>query len=436
MNLRQIALRILNEYEEGEKFINLALSSHLTDKLSGEEKAALTALLYTTVERKLAYDYYICAISKRSDTDIDPHTKNILRLGICQILDMTSIPDYAAVNESVKLCVGKGEASFVNGVLRAVVRQKDSLPMPDEKKNYRRFLSIKYSFPIGLVKHFDSLFGRENTEKLLEFYNSEKYTDITVNSLKISVENYIKLLDEKGLVAETNAYAPNSIRISSSQNPEKLPGFSEGYFFVQDRASAISACVLSPKAEEIVVDVCSAPGGKSFSAAIYSSNKAKIYSYDLHESKLSLIRSGAERLGLSSVFVSQRDALNQNEELLGIADRVICDVPCSGLGVLGKKPDLRYKDLSSLTDLPPLQLDILIASSAYLKVGGVMVYSTCTLNPAENEEVVKAFLTKHPNFSLVPFALADIRAEEGMLTLTPMENKTDGFFVAKLQRTE
>ena len=436
MNLRQIALRILNEYEAGEKFINLALSSHLTDSLSGEEKAALTALLYTTVERKLTYDYYICAISKRSDSDIDPHTKNILRLGLCQILDMTSIPDYAAVNETVKLCVGKGEKNFVNGVLRSAVRQKESLPMPDEKKNYRRYLSVKYSFPLGLVKHFDSLYGRDGTECLLKFFNSEKYTDLTVNTLKIGAYEYADLLRKSGFDVIVNDYAESSIRIPSSVNPERLPGFKDGYFFIQDRASAISARVLSPNEGDVVVDVCSAPGGKSFSAAIYSSDKAKIYSFDLHESKLSLIKSGALRLGLDSIEVSQRDALCPDADLIGKADRVICDVPCSGLGVLGKKPDLRYKDLASLTELPPLQLEILTKSCAYLKVGGVMVYSTCTVNPEENEKVVAAFLENNQNFSIVPFTLGDLNCENGMLTLTPMENKTDGFFVAKLQRIQ
>lgn len=436
MNLRQIALRILNEYEAGEKFINLALSSHLTDSLSGEEKAALTALLYTTVERKLTYDYYICALSKRSDGDIDPHTKNILRLGLCQILDMKSIPDYAAVNETVKLCVVKGERNFVNGVLRSAVRQKESLPMPDEKKNYRRYLSVKYSFPLGLVKHFDSLYGRDGTEGLLEFFNSEKYTDLTVNTLKIGAYEYADLLRESGFDVIVNDCAESSIRIPSSVNPERLPGFKDGYFFIQDRASAISARVLSPNEGDVVVDVCSAPGGKSFSAAIYSLDKAKIYSFDLHESKLSLIKSGALRLGLDSINVKQRDALCPDADLIGKADRVICDVPCSGLGVLGKKPDLRYKDLASLTELPPLQLEILAKSSSYLKVGGVLVYSTCTVNPEENEKVVGAFLENNPNFRILPFTLGDLNCENGMLTLTPMENKTDGFFVAKLQRIQ
>jgi len=187
MNIRQIALRILDEYELSGKYINLALSTHAADNLSRDEKAALTALLYTVVERKLTYDYYICAIAGRSDSDIDIHTKNILRLGLCQLLDMSSIPDFAAVNETVKLARSNGERSFVNGVLRAAQRRKNDLPMPPEAKNYKRYLSVKYSFPLDVVKHFDSLFGRDDTEALLRFYNETQYTDITVNMTRISV---------------------------------------------------------------------------------------------------------------------------------------------------------------------------------------------------------------------------------------------------------
>nr|MBE6545111.1 16S rRNA (cytosine(967)-C(5))-methyltransferase RsmB [Oscillospiraceae bacterium] len=436
MNIRQIALRILDEYEAGGKFINLALSSHLTDDLSREEKAALTALLYTSVERKLTYDYYICAISKRSESDIDPHTKNILRLGLCQMLDMRSIPDFAAVNETVKLAKNPGERSFVNGVLRAAVRQKNSLPSPDEAKNYKRYLSVKYSFPLPIVKHFDSLYGREATEEILRFFNDEKYTDITVNTLKVSVDEYRKALENKGVNAKTNPYSPASLRIEGSQNPERLPGFSEGHFFVQDRASAISGMALDAREGDLIVDVCSAPGGKSFFAALASCDKGEIYSFDLHESKLSLITSGADRLGLKAVKVSARDALSPDETLLGKADRVICDVPCSGLGVLGKKPDLRYKDFSLTEELPALQLSILKASASYVKCGGVLVYSTCTLNPKENEEVVTEFLAENLNFESLPFSLGDLTAEGGMLTLLPHVHHTDGFFMAKIRRKD
>ena len=434
MNIRQIALRILDEYEAGGKFINLALSSHLTDKLSHEEKAALTALLYTAVERKLTYDYYICALAGRSDGEVDPHTKNILRLGLCQLLDMRSIPDFAAVNETVKLATGKGERAFVNGVLRAASRQKDNLPMPNEEKNYRRYLSVKHSFPLSIVKHFDGLFGREDTERLLEFYNAEKYTDVTVNTLKISVEEYEKKLNDKGIVAEKNGIAPSSLRINASVNPERLPGFEEGLFFVQDRASAISALALSPRTNEIIIDTCAAPGGKSFAAAIISENTAEIHSFDLHESKLSLIKSGADRLGLSSISVGARDALIPDENLIGRADRVICDAPCSGLGVLGKKPDLRYKDASVMKELPTLQLEILTASSKYLKVGGELIYSTCTLNPEENEGVVESFVSTNQGFETVAFKIGELDAKKGMLTLLPHIHGTDGFFIAKIRR--
>ena len=436
MNLRQIALRILDEYEAGGKFINLALSSHLTDKLSGEEKAALTALLYTSVERKLTYDYYILALSKRSDSDIDPHTKNILRIGLCQILHMHSIPDYAAVNETVKLSATPGERAFVNGILRAAARQKDSLPMPKEEKNYKRFLSVKYSYPLYIVKRLDALYGREGTEEILSFFNEEKYTDITVNTAKISVSDMILRLKDSGIETETNPYVNNSLRINSSVNPERLYGFSDGLFFVQDRASAICATILDSKEGETVIDVCAAPGGKSFSAAINSLDRSEIHSFDIHESKLSLISSGAERLGLKSVKVAARDALYPDEALLGRADKVICDAPCSGLGVMGKKPDLRYKDIDSIEALPTLQYDILSASAKYLKKGGVIIYSTCTLNPEENECVAKKFVEENPNFALEPFAIGDLKAECGYLTLLPNINHTDGFFMAKIRRID
>lgn len=434
MNIRQIALRILDEYEAGGKFINLALSTHLTDRLSREEKAALTALLYTAVERKLTYDYYICAISKRSESDIDPHTKNILRLGLCQILDMRSIPDFAAVNETVKLAEGKGEKSFVNGVLRAAVRQKDDMPMPPKQKNFRRYLSVKYSFPLATVKHFHALFGDDRTERMLDFFNNVKYTDITVNTLKISVSDYREKLSEAGYHTRINDNSPISIRILDSVNPEMLPGFSDGLFFVQDIASAVSAGLLDASEGDLIVDACAAPGGKSFAASILSGGKAEIHSFDLHDSKLSLIKSGAERLGLANIQVSQRDATNPDPTLAGRADRVICDAPCLGLGVLGKKPDLRYKDITDLDELNKLQLEILTASSTYLKKGGCMVYSTCTINPCENEQIVEKFLSNNPDFELVPFRASGTLAENGMFYLLPFEHLCDGFFMAKIRR--
>jgi len=435
-NIRKLALTILDEQEAAGKYVNLALSSHVADSLSSEERSSLTALLYTTVERKITYDYIMSAVSKRDAGKIDPHTRNILRLGICQITAMRSIPDFAAVNETVKLARNLGERSFVNGVLRAVARMKDELPLPPEEKNYRRYLSVKYSFPLWIVKRFDTLFGREETERLLAIFNSEGYTDLTVNTTKITPERLADKLGESGVEILKNPDTPLSLRIPHSVNPEGLYGFSEGLFFIQDRASLISAMALSAKRGENVVDCCACPGGKSFATAVLMGDEGRIYSFDLHASKLSLITGGAERLGLTSIMADERDATSPDETLLGKVDKVICDAPCSGLGVLGKKADLRYKDPESIDKLPELQYGILSSAAKYLKVGGELCYSTCTLNPEENEGVVSRFLAERPGFEPVDFRIGSLNSANGSLTLLPHIHNTDGFFISKLRRTK
>lgn len=435
MNIRKLALDLLLKYEASETYINLALSSHSADSLTREERAQLTALLYTTVERKLTYDYYISAISGRSLDDIDPYTKNVLRLGICQILEMNSVPDFAAVNESVKLARNKGEAGFVNALLRSVVRQKDCLPLPREDKNYRRYLSVKYSFPLWIVKTLDKLYGREATESLLISFNKNKYTDLTVNTMKTTAEELHRALAERGIDTAPSVSPTHSVRIPKSVNPEHLPGFEEGHFFVQDGACVISALALDAKAGERVIDVCSCPGGKSFITAILMGGEGEIHSFDLHESKLSLIAEGADRLGIDIIDIDCVDATEPREDLFGKADKVICDAPCSGLGVLAKKPDLRYKSEESIIDLPELQLSILKGSAKYLRVGGEILYSTCTLRREENEEVVEKFLECNPEFTKIDFSVENIRSVDGMVTLTPHVHNTDGFFMAKLKKT-
>ncbi len=435
MNIRKLALDLLMKYEASETYINLALSNHALDGLKREERAQLTALLYTTVEHKLTYDYYISAISGRGPGEVDPYTKNVLRLGICQILEMSSVPDFAAVNESVKLARNKGEAGFINALLRSVVRQKDCMPLPKEEKNYRRYLSVKYSFPLWIVKTFDKLYGREKTEKLLETINSEKYTDLTVNTMKITAKDLQKRLSLCGIETVDTLVPTYSVRIPRSVNPEHLEGFSEGEFFVQDSACVVSALALSPKKGDRVIDVCSCPGGKSFVTAILMGDEGEIHSFDLHESKLSLVAEGGERLGIKMLDIDCVDATEGREDLFGTADKVICDVPCSGLGVLGKKPDLRYKSEESVLSLPELQLSILERSAKYLKPGGEILYSTCTLRREENEEVIENFLKCNPEFTKVDFLVDNIKSENGMLTLTPHENNTDGFFMAKLVKT-
>ncbi|MBO5906979.1 MAG: 16S rRNA (cytosine(967)-C(5))-methyltransferase RsmB [Clostridia bacterium] len=436
VNIRRAALAILLETEAAGKYINLAIASHSYDALSDKERAQLTSLVYTVTERQISYDYIISAISRRESDKIDPYTKNVLRLGIAQIVHMRSIPDFAAVNETVKLARNPGERSFVNGVLRALVRVGDNIPMPERDKNYKRYLSVKYSYPLWIVKHFCALFGESECEKILEHYNSARYTDLTVNTTKISVGDFLSALSENGIHAEENLDTGISVRLDRSVNPERLPGFFEGHFFVQDRASSVSVAALGARAGDTLIDTCSAPGGKSFGSAILMGNVGRVYSMELHESKLSLIENGACRLGLSIIEPRVLDATEPDQALFGMADKVICDAPCSGLGVLGKKADLRYKDKSTLDALPQLQYSILSASVKYLKVGGELVYSTCTLNPSENEKVIERFLCENPGFVPLDFSVGSYSSKGGSLTLLPHVHGCDGFFLSKLKRID
>ena len=432
MTVREIALALLSEIEEQEKYANLALNSHLTDRLPPKDKKILTALLYTTVEHKLTYDYYIGYLSGRNTKDIAPRVKNILRLGLCQILDMKSIPDFAAVNETVKLAKNQGERSFINGVLRRAVREREELPLPDRSKNAARYLSVKYSYPQSTVKRFISALGEEDTERLLLAFENNKYTDLTVNTTKITPSELAERLRADGISAHVHEISEITVRIDGSCDPRELFGFSEGLFFVQDAASAISALALGARAGERIIDVCACPGGKSFASAILSGDAAEILSFDLHASKLSLIESGALRLGLKSVSAREQDATRPDEALFGRADKVICDVPCSGLGVLAKKPDLRYKDIERAEELSLLGREILEASSRYLKPRGVLAFSTCTLEKCENTDTVSSFLREHPEFSLLDFKVGGLSSKNGELTLYPHIHGTDGFYIALL----
>ncbi len=433
-DVRTIALAMLREYEELGKYVNLQLSSHMADPLTREERSLLTALLYTTVEHKITYDYYIAAFAGRSIDKIDPTTKNILRLGMCQLFDMRGIPAHAAVNESVKLARNKGERAFVNGILRTADRARGGLPVPDRAKNNARYLSVRYSFPLWIVKKYLSVFGETEGERLLERLSEVSPTDITVNTLKISREALIAKLRDDGIVARPSPYSEVSVRIAESVDPRYIPGFDEGEFFVQDSSCAAAVSVLSPEGGDLLIDVCACPGGKSFAAAMLMRDTGSVRSLDIHAAKLSLIESGVDRLGLSSVSVGEVDARHPIRDLLGKADKVICDVPCSGLGVLAKKPDLRYRSEAGVAELPELQLEILTASASYLRVGGRMIYSTCTLLPQENQEVVKKFLSENPGYSAVNFKIGDAESVSGCFTFLPHVHGTDGFFVSLIER--
>ena len=429
MNRRKYALDLLTRWEAGEEYINLTIG-RAAEQVGDDDRRYLTALLYGTVEKCITLDYYIGVLAKRSN--LDPTTRNILRLGLYELLYMHT-PHHAVVNDIVSLGRNKGERGFLNGTLRAALRAPEILVPPPYDKNPARHLSVKYSLPISTVRLLSHILGEE-TQAFLEAVNAPHPLTIRVNTLRLSREAYLSHLVEKGIAATPTPFAPHGVTLDTSYPPKSLPGFEDGWFYVQDEASQIAVDALSPKAGSTLIDLCACPGGKSFGSALSMENKGQVMSYDIHASKLSLICDGAARLGLTCITVGEGDATTPDETLFGTGDYVICDVPCSGLGVLGKKADLRYKDTRVAEELPPLQRSILEAGANCLAEGGTLLYSTCTINPQENEGVTEAFLALHPEFEYVPFSVGALDAPKGHITLYPHIHATDGFYIAKLQR--
>ena len=392
MNIRKLALDMLLDYELNGKYVNLSLSSHLADSLSAAERGQLTALLYTAVERKLTYDYYIASLGGRNIDDVDIYTKNVLRLGLCQILHMHSIPDFAATNETVKLARNKGEGAFVNGILRAAVRNKENMPLPSAQKNFKRYLSVKYSFPEEIVEF---LWDTGFCEELLKSLNSEPETTVRVNALK------------KEELETTMEVSPiySGARILKGTDIAENPDYQKGRIIPQDIAAMMAGLALSPKAGDTVIDMCAAPGGKTSHLAELMENEGKIYAFDIHPHKIEIIKKNAERMGISIIDARLGDGCKLQEEFLEKADKVLCDVPCSGLGIIRRKPDIKWNK-DDIEELPEIQYGILQNAAKYLKVGGELVYSTCTILKRENEDVVMRFLEENENFELTEIELS------------------------------
>lgn len=434
VNTRKLALRLLTEWETGDKFINLVLEDARVRALPPLERRFLTALLYGTVERLLTLDYYIEKLANRPLKSMAPHTRRVLRLGLYQLCFMDGVPDHAAVSETVALAGSRAERGFVNAIMRGAQRAPERL-LPPQGEVARR-LSLTYSFPINTVRHFLQEYGEEMSERILASFNETQPLTLRVNTCRTNRAALLAALCDAGYPADATAFSPVGIRLRESVDPTVLPGFAEGHFYVQDEASQIAAAALGVQPGAVVVDTCACPGGKSFGLAIDMKDTGSLYALDLHESKLSLIEKGAARLGLTCIRAAVHNGENAKSELCGKADYVICDAPCSGLGVLGKKADLRYRGGERLESLPPLQQRILAAAAQYVRPGGTLVYSTCTLNRAENEDVRAQFLATHPSFSAMPFSVGDLKAPEGYCRLLPPVHQTDGFFIAKFKRKQ
>ena len=362
-----------------------------------------------------------------------------LRIALYQLLMMDKIPASAAVNESVSIARKHSRnpraSGLVNAVLRAFLRSVDNLPEV-KGKNDAEVLSIQYSHPLWLVEEWMALLGKERAEELLKADNDQPPTAAQINTLCAEREAVAEMLTADGVEVSPHPWLEDCLLLTSTGDMEKLEPFRKGLFYIQDAAARLAVEAANVRPGMKVLDCCAAPGGKSFASAFRMKNEGEIISCDIHPHKIDLLKAGAERLGISILTAREQNAKAFVGEWEEYFDLVLADVPCSGLGIIRKKPDIRFKDPKPLNGLPAIQKDILNNVSRYVRPGGVLLYSTCTLRKQENEDVVAHFLATHPDFELEGFALpGPVGRVEGMVTLWPHLHGTDGFFIAKFRRT-
>lgn len=440
INARKIALKILNDIENKNEFSHVVMARELKD-LKLIDKRFITRLVSGVLENKLLMDYYIRKLSKQRFSRIPISTVNILRMGFYQLVYMDKVPDAAAVDESVKLAksLSLTEAKFVNGILRSFLRTNKVLPLPDAQKHPATFLAVKYSHPEWLVKKWLDSYGRTFTEELLKANNQTPDLCLRVNTLKTNGDHVIKILSEAGIdVVKSPIY--NDALIVKDINHlsiDTLPGYNEGFFQIQDISSMCVALISSVKNKDRVLDVCAAPGGKATHMAQLIDDQGLVIARDIHEHKLQRIIENADRLGIKSIQTELFDATLFDELLVDQMNVVLVDAPCSGLGIIRRKPDIKYnKTVDDCFELSQLQMEIMANASKYVKVNGHLVYSTCTINEDENQMLIKSFLAKNDHFELVPFEIGTFGQTDGTMTLFPNVHGTDGFFLAKLKRVK
>ncbi len=432
---RQKAFEILLRIHTTNAYSNLTIDTYLQkDNMENRDKAFVSALVYGVCERQLTLDYNLSQYLKQPIKKLKPEVLIAMRLGAYQLLFMDKIPSSAAVNESVKL-TKSNRASFASGLVNAVLRKvmQNGLILPQE--NRENYLSVKYSCPQWLVDMYTKAYGKEDAEKILNSSLGEVPVYIRVNTTKATSDELISILAEENIVAEKVECIDNALMLNKQGSVENLQAFKNGFFHVQDLSSQLCCHAMGAEKGERILDVCSAPGGKTFTVSEIMEDTGDVISCDIYSSRVNLISDGAKRLGLTSVFPIVNDATVFNEEL-GTFDKVLCDVPCSGLGIIRRKPEIKYKSPADIDKLYNLQYLILCITSKYVKRNGTLVYSTCSLNPKENTEVCRRFLKENKDFVLcdIPNAEGFGVVDEKMLTVLPHKNNTDGFFVAKFER--
>lgn len=441
MNAREITLKILNEIYTEQAYANISLARHLTNtQISDIDRRFVTEIVYGTVKAGDSLLWVLKKFIKIPFTKIEPTVLNILRMGVYQILFMDKVPNSAACNEAVNLAKKfaankQGSSKFVNGVLRNVIRQIDKCSFPTGNKASE--LAIREQHPLWLVKLFIHTFGSEAAIKICEFDNQKPPLVLRTNTLKISRDELLAKLQDLGCKCQKSNLAPEGIICTKHPALSTLAPLQQGLAQVQDESSMLVAHVVDPKPNETIIDTCAAPGGKTTHLATLMQNKGTIIAGDIYEHKLNLIAENATRLNINIIQPKLIDAQNIGELYPETADKVLVDAPCSGMGVLRRKIDSRWhKSPELLQELPPLQLKILKSAAKAVKKGGVLVYSTCSIMPEENNKIIDQFLAQEPDFYLddvhkyLEFKHHDKHSKT--LQLMPYKDNTDGFFIARL----
>ncbi len=429
------ALLAVNSGVGADTALNTAVNKAGLDR---RDTALCFALCYGVLQTRYKLDSVIMSVSTLKRNKIAPKVMEILRIGAYQMLYMDKIPHSAAVNESVKLArkhTNPRAAGFVNAVLRKISSLASGEIKETSRKDLTNYLSIELSYPVWFCDYMRNLLGDEGAESFLRASNVSPAVTARLNTLVCDVDRAKEILKGENVEVIDSEFSPEIVYLQNLGNPEELSSFRDGIFTVQDAASQFCVYALAPTKNSSILDVCSAPGGKSFACAAFTDNTADIRSFDIAASKLEAMEKNAKRLSVTSMRVACMDASNHVSALENSADFLLCDVPCSGMGVIRKKPDIRYKDREDVMKLPQLQYSILENVSTYVKSGGVLVYSTCTVLREENEDIINRFLTNNQQYCLEPFTLPGIGdVDGGYITLYPHIHNTDGFFIAKLRK--
>lgn len=443
MNSREIAMKILLDIDEKDAYSNIQINNYLNKDVDIRDQNLVRELVYGVLENKIYIDYMISKLSKIKIKKIHPNVLQILRLGIYQIIFMDKIPERAAVDESVKLAKeysNRGASGYVNGMLRNIIRNLEDVKRIDVKDRVK-YLSIKYSHSEELIGNWIKVYGLDFTEEILKKNNERPSLNIRVNTLKTNREKLIEKLNSKDIIAKPLKYAKDGLVVENPKNITSIDEFKKGYFTIQDESSMLVAQIMDPKEGSVVLDVCSAPGGKATHIAQMMNNRGEIISRDIYPHKLNLIKDISNRLEIDIIKVEKFDALKFDRELFEKVDYCLIDAPCSGFGLIRRKPEIKYnRGKQEIESLSKLQFEILNRSKDYLKKGGILIYSTCTIERKENILNIEKFLKENKDFQLVSLeGEFDYKENldtlnKGYIELYPHIHGTDGFFIAKLQK--